>query len=180
MLLKLIAKLFISDKKENISLSSSSLAISPKLSVDANKRIEEEWEKSIPSYLQDWHLDDLARLKSYIRSCVMSGVRVESMIDSIMTSYSISSELAERIARQETKLLTLKLKQIRYQEAGVNQYTWQCVVGSPKHPVRSSHKVLNGKIFSWDEPPIVNERGERKHPGEDDGCRCTAVPIVKF
>lgn len=38
--------------------------------------------------------------------------------------------------------------------------------------VRSSHAKRDGQIFSWDDPP------EGGHPGENYGCRCTAVPYL--
>ena len=53
------------------------------------------------------------------------------------------------------------------------------VVGSPNHPVREMHKALAGKVFSWDDPPITNEKGDRNNPGQDYGCRCYARPIVE-
>jgi SPP1 gp7 family putative phage head morphogenesis protein len=102
------------------------------------------------------------------------------MIETLIGNHNLSQERAEFLAREEARLFSVKLKQIRYEDAGVTQYRWCCVKGTSKHPVRHSHSVLNGKIFEWSNPPIVNEKGERKHPGEDEGCRCTAVPVVNF
>ena len=78
-----------------------------------------------------------------------------------------------------------KYKQVRYQSAGVNQYKWKCVVGSPNHPVRPMHAELGkrsdkGELFTWDNPPIVDSKGDRKNPGQDFGCRCVAIPVVTF
>lgn len=40
--------------------------------------------------------------------------------------------------------------------------------------VRSDHAHLEGRFFSWDEPPVTNTAtGSRNHPGEDYNCRCT-------
>jgi hypothetical protein len=36
--------------------------------------------------------------------------------------------------------------------------------------VRSSHADREGRVFSWDGPPVGG------HPGEDYNCRCTAEP----
>ncbi|MEM7191585.1 MAG: phage minor head protein, partial [Pseudomonadota bacterium] len=38
--------------------------------------------------------------------------------------------------------------------------------------VRPSHAENDGKIFAWDNPPPTG------HPGEDYGCRCTAIAYV--
>ncbi len=43
---------------------------------------------------------------------------------------------------------------------------------------RSGHRRLNGRKFSWDDPPVVdNTTGERGHPGLDKYCRCWAEPV---
>ena len=80
----------------------------------------------------------------------------------------------------ENYLYVTKLKETIYTDAGVPKYKWGTVVGSPGHEVRHSHAILKGKIFRWDNPPVVNEKGDRKNPGEDFGCRCFAIPIVEF
>jgi len=42
---------------------------------------------------------------------------------------------------------------------------------------RKDHLRLNGQVFCWDDPPVVNQRtGERGHPGMDGACRCYAEP----
>lgn len=47
--------------------------------------------------------------------------------------------------------------------------------------MRADHRRLNGKIFSWNAPPIVDMRtGRRGHPGDDYQCRCVAIPVFEF
>ncbi|MBT4932618.1 MAG: minor capsid protein [Rhodospirillaceae bacterium] len=48
------------------------------------------------------------------------------------------------------------------------KYIWR-TVGDSK--VRSSHAELDGKVFSWDDPP------EEGHPGEEYNCRCWAEDV---
>ncbi len=43
---------------------------------------------------------------------------------------------------------------------------------------RLGHRRLNGRMFSWDDPPVVDSTtGERGHPGLDKHCRCWAEPV---
>ena len=53
------------------------------------------------------------------------------------------------------------------QEHPTTHYIWR-TRGDNK--VRAAHAANNGRIFSWDNPPITG------HPGEDYGCRCWAQP----
>ena len=85
-----------------------------------------------------------------------------------------------------------KYKETKYVAAGVPEYRWGCVKmphqSSPQAiykpgDVRYSHGILEGKIFSWNNPPITTPPGEperRNNPGQDYNCRCFAIPIVRF
>jgi SPP1 gp7 family putative phage head morphogenesis protein len=99
----------------------------------------------------------------------------------IRESFGVTEKKAKFLARQETGLLMAKFKESRYTESGIHQYKWRCSAGSAKHPVRPSHKVLDGRVFRWDTPPITtapDEPQRRNNPGEDFNCRCVAIPIV--
>ena len=80
------------------------------------------------------------------------------------------------MARQETKLLVAEYRKNRFKQEGVTKYRWSTVLDGRE---RKLHRELNGKIFSWDNPPIIDERtGERGNPAEAYNCRCKAIPII--
>lgn len=61
--------------------------------------------------------------------------------------------------------IRLSLKQ-----AGItDQYVWRTL---RDERVRPSHRMNDGRVFSWSDPPATG------HPGEDYNCRCEAVPFV--
>ena len=57
-------------------------------------------------------------------------------------------------------------------KTGSNKYKWRTQKDSR---VRLTHRKLEGKIFSFDKPPIID--GRPLHPGEDYNCRCVAIPV---
>jgi SPP1 gp7 family putative phage head morphogenesis protein len=64
----------------------------------------------------------------------------------------------------------------RFLAAGITQYIWRT---SGDEAVRPAHRALEGKTFRCDSPPVVDPAtGKRAHPGEHDGCRCTAEPVI--
>jgi SPP1 gp7 family putative phage head morphogenesis protein len=72
--------------------------------------------------------------------------------------------------------LTSKFKQVKYESVGVSKYKWS--ISNVR--TRPDHKALNGKVFSFDDPPISNtSTGARNNPGEDFGCNCQAIPIIE-
>lgn len=161
----------------------SAISVPPQLSDEARRRIVAEYQSNMEKSIVDFATDEIIKLRKAVQASVFSGNRYESLVRSIQTSYGVSASKAKFLARQETGLMVAKFKETRYADAGVHEYKWACVAGSKNHPVRPSHKRLEGKIFRWDNPPITTEPGEpvrRNNPKEDYNCRCLAIPIVRF
>lgn len=161
----------------------SKLTVAPELTPARRKKIADEWQENMDKWIKGWTEQEIIKLRKSIQRSVFAGNRYESVVRSIKQSYGATENKARFLARQETNLLLSKFKEARYTDSGVPEYKWKTVVGSPKHPVRHSHKILDGKIFRWDTPPITtgkNEPQRRNNPGEDFGCRCSAVPVVRF
>lgn len=76
---------------------------------------------------------------------------------------------AKLIARDQTNKLNGQLTELRHSELGIKRYIWRT---SLDERVRDSHRALEGKTFSYSDPPEVG------NPGEDFQCRCTAEPIL--
>ncbi len=164
----------------DIKKSLKGITIAPELTKEGRQRIAKEYSENLQLYIKDFTEKEIIKLRKDIKARAFDGYRYETMVQKIVRSYGVSQNKAKFLARQETSLLMTKFKQVRYEDAGVNEYKWSCVKGSPKHPVRPMHKILDGTIHRWDNPPKVNEKGERKHPGQDYNCRCVAIPIVRF
>lgn len=166
-----------------ISASVKKISVYPKLDPKERERIAEEWQDNMDLWINNFTKEEIVRLRKDIAASVVEGNRHEAMVKSIQRSYGVTANKAKFLARQETSLLMAKFKETRYASSGINNYKWRCVAGSKNHPVRPSHKILDGKIFRWDNPPITtapDEPTRRNNPGQDYNCRCTAVPIVKF
>lgn len=157
-----------------------SLGVQPKLTDEQRRIIARDYTNNMRLYIREWTEKEIVRLRKDVEENAVAGARYEDMIETIQRGYGVSKNKAKFLARQETSLLMTKFKETRYKDAGINSYKWKCVAGSPAHPVRPMHKALDGKTFTWDTPPIVDAKGERKHPGQDYNCRCTAIPIVRF
>lgn len=154
------------------------ITVSPQLTEHKRAKIADEWTNNMRLYIRDWTEKEIVKLRKDIQEKVFAGNRYGSMVKIIQQSYGSSQNKAKFLARQETNLLMAKFKEARYSDSGIQLYKWQTVIGSPKHPVRPRHKELNGKIFRFDDPPVM-EDGQKKNPGEDYGCRCVAIPVIR-
>lgn len=167
-------------KQKSVNDTLDGITVSPKLSPEARKMVADEYNLNLKKYIKDWTEEEIITLRKKITEQVIKGVRYEEMIDLIKSRYGVSQSKAKFLARQETSLMTAKFTEARYKDVGVKKYIWKTVIGSPRHPVRAMHKKLDGKIFSFDDPPVTDENGNRNNPGEDYNCRCLAIPIVEF
>ncbi len=159
------------------------ITVAPELTVGQRQKIAEEWQENMDLWIKDFAEKEIRDLREKVRKAAFAGQRRETLVGTIQKSYGVTKAKARFLAKQETSLLVANLKETRYTDAGITEYKWGCVTGSPLHPVRPSHKKLEGRIFSWKDPPITtapNEPARRNNPGKDYGCRCFAIPVVNF
>lgn len=149
------------------------ITTSPDLTDEMIKNLAESWSNNMNLYIKGWTQESIKRLRARIWNNSLNGFRSINLVKEIQHDYNISENKARFLARQETSLLMSKFREERYKSAGVQKYKWST---SGDSRVRERHKELNGKIFDWDNPPIVDELGNRAHPGEDYNCRCVAIP----
>lgn len=119
--------------------------------------------------------DSLRKMKDIVQEGFMTGRTTTAIVKDIQSAYGVGKRHARLIARDQLAKLNSDLTQTQQKDAGVNEYKWST---SGDSRVRDSHKALDGKRFSWDDPPIVDAKtGRRCHPGQDYECRCVAVPV---
>lgn len=133
--------------------------------------------KSIPETAFD-------RMERVIRSSLSSGVDPKSLSKIVEESFDVSRSRARLIARDQVSKANGQIMRKTQQAAGVARYRWttardERVRGNPLgvNP-KGSHFYLEGKVFAWTAPPIVDPTtGRREHPGGDYQCRCIAIPV---
>lgn len=153
------------------------IGISVDLTDKQKQVIADEFSNNLKLYVKDFTDKEILTMRKDVEDAVFKGIRAESLQKTIKDRFGVSELKAKFLASQEIKLLTSKYKQAKYQEVGINKYRWST---SKDSRVREDHKDLNGKIFSFDDPPVENkDTGNRANPGEPFGCRCVAIPIIE-
>jgi len=154
----------------------------PTVKIQLNEQQKEELRKKYSENMQlnirNWGDKKIVRLREYVKKMTDDGLRYEEIVDKIAKDFSTSVKHAKFLAKQETHLLLAEIKVQKYTGAGINKYKWKTrnlPVGNDKGDVRPSHAALDGKIFDWSHPPIVD--GRPVHPGQDFNCRCVAIPL---
>jgi SPP1 gp7 family putative phage head morphogenesis protein len=122
--------------------------------------------------------EHIAKLKFQVTNVVEKGITGADFAKEIERQFG--TELAKAtnnvqararlIARDQVSKFNGKLTETRQTAAGFTHYIWST---SGDERVRESHRMNNGKKFSWAEPPA-----ETGHPGSAVNCRCVALPIM--
>lgn len=146
------------------------------LSDRAKKELADDYSHNMKLWIQKWCRETIQDLRVSVEKNAKDGYRFDRLVDRVQNRYDVSKTKAEFLARQETALFVSKHRQQRFEDVGITSYVWQTADDSN---VRDSHKKLDGKIFEYANPPIVDEAtGRRANAGEDFNCRCVANPIL--
>ena len=130
--------------------------------------------KSVPS-------EYFKSIETVVMNGTANGLRWQEMareIGGIKDISSVNGKLQNRIkliARNETSNINASINKRRQENLGIAEFKWKT---AEDERVRGSHAKLDGKIFSWDDLPIVD--GVKTSPGQPINCRCVAVPVIKI
>lgn len=120
--------------------------------------------KSIPP-------EQFNKIEQIIFTNVTQGTGASSIIKQLREAGASSNKRARFIARDQTAKINANLSQARAENLGAEEYIWRTAEDGR---VRDSHRVKNGKIYRYDNPPSDTGR-----PASDYNCRCIAQPIIK-
>ena len=98
----------------------------------------------------------------------------------IQNQFKVSQRKAKFLTRNESSIAVTEYLSAKYQEEGFQEFKWITNLDGRE---RELHKQLNGKIFRFDDPPVIyidEKRGtiQKGLPGETYNCRCTFVPVL--
>lgn len=119
--------------------------------------------RSIPQQYAD-------RVESIILNGLQGGRRSEDIAKEIGALGQTTDDRARLIAQDQLGKINSRIAQIRQQKLGVTHYTWST---SHDERVRHSHRLRDGVMFAWDNPPSDG------HPGQPIRCRCVALPYLE-
>lgn len=119
--------------------------------------------KSIPEQYFD-------KIEQAVMAGIQGGMLNTTLADDLEKAYGISKSRAKLIATDQLSKINSRLSQIRQQKLGITHYTWST---SHDERVRHEHKLRDGKLFAWHNPPFDG------HPGQPIRCRCVAKPYTE-
>ena len=153
------------------------ITIVPEITPEQREALKAQYVDDVNLSVKNFTKAQTDKLRAMVEENLFTGLADnKSLVKAIIDEFGVTESKARFLSRQESSLFTAKYRKITYMEAGITKYRWST---SHDEKVRLFHKDLDGKIFSWDNPPITSPTGARNHPGEDFGpCRCVAIGII--
>ena len=155
------------------------LEIQSRLALDHRTELPVAIGKPVSSAAQEREFDDrlkkitataLEDLKKKVADNLADGGRPDKLKAIVETwKTKLRSRIATEAEHQAAVVVTAHRRELA-RRLGISEYIWQTMEDSK---VRKCHRLLNGKTFNWDNPPIIDDRtGFRGNPGESANCRC--------
>jgi SPP1 gp7 family putative phage head morphogenesis protein len=119
--------------------------------------------------------EQIGKLRPLVEHAVTQQLSYQALSEQLQERMGVVGSRADLIARDQILKHNSQLSQMRAEAVGVRRYRWS---SSRDERVRPDHARLNGQVFEYANPPVVDQRtGRRGNPGSGDyQCRCLAIP----
>lgn len=179
--------------------------IEHKLNKEQLNNIADNYTENMQKYVKKWTSNRIVEMRQKVQKYVVQGFREDKIssllldeyeeelkkairkpkIPSSLTEFEVKKMLklekerikkkAKFLAQNETSIMLAQYKKEVYTQMGFTEFRWNTIMDGRE---RQLHADLDGKIFRFDNPPIIYERtGQRGLPGETYNCRCSLTPI---
>jgi SPP1 gp7 family putative phage head morphogenesis protein len=156
--------------------SAAQLAFVPVLEENSKKNLARDYSENLALSIQDFNKDMILSLRADVEESARAGYRFDILAGKIAHKFNVSRRKSEFLAKTETSIFMSEFRKNEFAEVGIVEYFWRT---SGDSRVRQDHRLLNGKRFSYDRPPVADRAtGTTANPGGIWGCRCLDYPIL--
>jgi SPP1 gp7 family putative phage head morphogenesis protein len=147
------------------------------------------WVSTNTSLIKSIQTDLLEQVGVIIESSYRSALSMPELTKQLQAKFNISRNRATLIARDQTAKLHSDYIKHEHKQLDITEYVW---LTSGDERVRTSHKVLNGKLCQWANEltyrDTITEKVRAKSSiggvplqvGQDFQCRCSLRAIVNL
>jgi len=175
---------FLEDLHEQFRRSVSSGGKTPPLAPSGmSSRLREEFTSRVRKAAQNLAATEAHDLRLKIQQNFAMGARLDRLDAIVEAEGGVLLRKARIVSEAEVAGVVADFTKSRCEDMGITSYVWETMGDHKVRPTRgeaNNHRNLEGREFSFSNPPVVDSAtGRRCHPGEDYGpCRCVARPIL--
>jgi len=176
----------IQKRAANASISTLVVSNSSAIATTDIALLRRIWAEKNTQLIKSIPADALVKVSDVVHDAIRQGESRVSLGRKLSQVFKTTKKRANMIARDQIGKAASDLNRHNDLVNGLNTYEWStCLDGA----VRPSHRALNGKICSWNDPTIFKNKladkwkkrasinAVQKHAGEDFNCRCTNLVI---
>ena len=143
-----------------------------KLSAD----VASDYTANMQFWVKKWTAKEIQKMRKDILEFQRKGVRRDEIQKYFEKEWDIAENKARFLARNESGLASTAIKEAQYKEYGITHFKWLRSSSKEKRPL---HRHYYGKVFSFDNPPIIDEEtGQRGLPKQTYNCSCGLAPAI--
>lgn len=169
------------EQRVNDNLKASKIeTIAPKMTDFRAKEFAKNYTDNLKFYIKDREPKEIVKMREVVGQMAIDGESRITIANYIKQRFGVEQRYAKFLARNESSIAVTEYLSAKYQEEGFKEFKWITNIDGRE---RELHKELNGKIFRFDDPPIIymdKKRGivQKGLPGETYNCRCTFIPVL--
>lgn len=175
--------------EDGFESASTVLGITKRIPAAQRAAMEQRYAEQVRPFVVKSTAEYIDGVHKAITDNAARGYRYETIVADLQHFVGVSERKARFLARQETGIFMAGYRQERMTAAGVDDYKW-----STSHDIRvrpyadekklrkyGDHRILDGKIFSYIHKAPAEYMSFKKpcNPGEDAGCRCVDLGILR-
>lgn len=153
----------------------------PKVNIDLSeldkesKKIAEDYTYNMQYWVKGWEEKNIVKMRQDVLEMVRKGVRQEQITKYFEDRWKIAKNKAKFLAENESGLASSVIFATRSQQMGCKYFEW---LPSNSKEKRKLHEFYYHKIFSFDNPPIIDEKlGIKGLPQQIWNCKCYFASI---
>ena len=112
----------------------------------------------------------LDRVEALLLREIQAGARPDAVAALLDAEFGIGKRRAATIAHDQVNKFYSSVNRARHQDLGITRYIWSDLGDSR---VRRAHRLLDGQVFRYDNPPAGGP------PGHPVRCRCGEDPVIE-
>ena len=141
-----------------------------------SRQVAENYTYNLKYWVKNWAVQDIANMREEVIDMVKRGARISEIKKYFENRWHVASDKAQFLARNEAGLASTAIKEWEYRKAGCTHFKW---LPSTSREKRDLHKQYYNKIYSFDNPPLIDERLEIYGlPREIWNCGCSMQCVV--
>ena len=120
-----------------------------------SRQVAENYTYNLKYWVKNWAVQDIANMREEVMDMVKRGARISEIKKYFENRWHVASDKAQFLARNEAGLASTAIKEWEYKQAGCTHFKW---LPSTSREKRELHKQHYNKIFSFDNPPKIDDR----------------------